>query len=251
MLYPTVSDYWNSFHQSRAIAGYAESISLLTAADYERIWQEACEDNQDLLQRNERYALSEAEQAQYEAQLNPLGNGIMGYIEIPKINTALPIYHGTDETILQVAVGHVDISSLPVGGPSSHCVLSGHRGLPSASLFTHLDRLETGDVFMLQILNETLTYEVDQIHIVLPEEVEDLDIEEGRDYCTLVTCTPYGINTHRLLVRGVRIENLLTSAHITSDAILIDPILVAPLMAVPMLLLLLAWLIISTSRKKK
>lgn len=243
LLYPTASDYWNSFHQSRAIAGYAESVSSMTAMDYERIWQDAQAYNERLLERANPFRVLEEDEADYNAELNVGNNGIMGYIEISKINCSLPIYHGTSTGVLQVAVGHLQGSTLPVGGPSTHCVLSGHRGLPSARLFTDLDQLIEGDTFMLRILNETLTYEVDQIHIVLPEEMGDLAVEEGKDYCTLVTCTPYGINTHRLLVRGMRIENpeSASSARITSDAVRIDPILVAPVAAVPMLLALFIW----------
>lgn len=176
----------------------------------------------------------------------------MGYIEIPKIECSLPIYHGTSEAVLQIAVGHLEGSTLPVGGAGTHCVLSGHRGLPSAKLFTHLDQLSEGDVFLLRVLNETLTYEVDQIHIVLPQEVDDLAVVPGRDFCTLVTCTPYGINSHRLLVRGTRIENPSSgSARITSDATRIDPMLVAPVVAAPMLLLLAVWLVVDPGGKKK
>ena len=177
----------------------------------------------------------------------------MGYIEIPKINCSLPIYHGTNEAILQVAVGHIEGTSLPVGGESTHCVLSGHRGLPSAKLFTNLDQMEVGDIFMLRVLDEVLTYEVDQILIVEPQETGALQIEEGKDYCTLVTCTPYGVNTHRLLVRGHRIENIeeAKTVRVTADAIQIEPLLVAPAVALPMLIVLLVVLLIKTRKKKK
>ena len=172
----------------------------------------------------------------------------MGYIEIPAIGVALPIYHGTEDTVLQIAIGHIEGSSLPVGGPGTHCVVSGHRGLPSAKLFTDLDKLVEGDTFMLRVLDEVLTYEVDQIHIVEPREVELLEIEEGQDLCTLVTCTPYGINSHRLLVRGHRIENQESAASIrvTADAMQIEPILVAPAVAAPILLILLIVLLVGT-----
>ena len=252
LLYPTASDYWNSFHQSQAIASYAESVSNLTAVDYERLWLDADAYNQELVQKTYPLLFDEAEREDYNALLNVSSNGIMGYIEIPKINVSLPIYHGTDESILQIAVGHIPGRSLPVGGASTHCVLSGHRGLPSATLFTNLDQLSEGDVFLLRILNETLTYEVDQIHIVLPQESDELNIISGRDLCTLVTCTPYGINSHRLLVRGTRIENQesASSAQITADAIRIDPILVAPIAAVPMLLVLTVLLLMPSGRRK-
>lgn len=253
LLYPTASDYWNSFHQSRAIANYTESIASLTTMDYERIWRDAVAYNDGLLEKANSFILSDEDWEEYEAQLNVTGNGIMGYIEIPSIEVSLPIYHGTEESVLQIAVGHIEGSTLPVGGPSTHCVLSGHRGLPSAKLFTDLDELSEGDIFMLRVLNETLTYEVDQIHIVLPNEMGDLVVEEGKDYCTLVTCTPYGINTHRLLVRGKRIETpeAASSARITADAIRIDPILVAPVAAAPMLLALFIWAIAAPGGGKK
>ena len=253
LLYPTASDYWNSFHQSRAIAGYAESVSGLNAVDYEHIWRSAREYNARLLERANPFRVLEEDEADYNGELNVGNNGIMGYIEIPSIEVSLPIYHGTSDGVLQVAVGHLQGSSLPVGGPSTHCVLSGHRGLPSAKLFTNLDQLAEGDIFMLRILNETLTYEVDQIHIVLQDEMGDLVVQEGQDHCTLITCTPYGINTHRLLVRGKRIETpeAASSARITADAVRIDPILVAPVAAAPMLLALFIWAIAAPGGGKK
>lgn len=245
LLYPSISDYWNSFHQSQAISGYAENVAQLDTQRYEKLWQDAQDYNYSLCSRANSYLLSERQKLEYENMLNIYGVGIMGYIEIPEINCALPIYHGTDESVLQVAVGHLEWSSLPVGGESSHCVLSGHRGLPSARLFTDLDKLETGDIFIIRVLDEILSYEVDQILIVEPQETDALKIVEGEDYCTLVTCTPYGINTHRLLVRGHRVENAeqAKSVHITSDAIQIEPLLVAPIVTIPILLILLIFLI--------
>ena len=197
--------------------------------------------------------MTDEERAQYESLLNVSGNGIIGYIEIPSINCSLPIYHGTDEAILQIAVGHIEGTSLPVGGSGTHCVLSGHRGLPSARLFTDLDKMVIGDTFLMRVLDETLTYEVDQIRIVLPYELDDLEIEEGKDYCTLVTCTPYGINSHRLLVRGHRIENQeeVQASRITADAMQIEPLLVAPIVAIPMLLILLVILLLPKKSKKE
>ncbi len=246
MLYPSFSDYWNSLHQTRAIAGYAEDVAQLDDDRYDALWEEARSYNAALSQRETEFALSEEQTAQYEALLDVSGLGIMGYIEIPEIDCSLPIYHGTDESVLQIAVGHLEWSSLPVGGESTHCVLSGHRGLPSAKLFTHLDQLVEGDIFLLRVLDEVLTYEVDQILIVEPQEVASLTIAEGKDYCTLVTCTPYGINTHRLLVRGHRIENIEQSKtiRVTADALQIEPLLVAPFAALPLLVLLLILLLI-------
>ena len=176
----------------------------------------------------------------------------MSYIEIPSIKCSLPIYHGTDEAVMQIAVGHIEGSSLPVGGVNTHCVLSGHRGLPSAKLFSDLDKLEEGDLFMIRTLDQTLTYEVDQIRIVLPEEIDDLKIVEGEDLCTLVTCTPYGINTHRLLVRGHRVANQEDAENIrvTAEAMQVDTRIVAAFVAVPILLVLLIWLLVSTRKKR-
>ena len=205
LLYPTVSDYWNSLHQSRAIAEYAEQVANLDDDLYEGLWADAQRYNETLLDKADRYDMTEEERAEYESLLNVSGNGIIGYIEIPMIQCSLPIYHGTEESVLQIAVGHIEGSSLPTGGAGTHCVLSGHRGLPSAKLFTDLDQLAEGDTFILRILDETLTYEVDQILTVLPEQTESLGITDGDDYVTLVTCTPYAVNTHRLLVRGHRV----------------------------------------------
>ena len=252
LLYPTVSDYWNSLHQSRAIAHYAEQVADLDNDRYDALWADAQAYNQALLEKPDRFLCAEEEQAEYEALLNVSGNGIIGYIEIPSIGCSLPVYHGTEESVLQIAVGHIQGSSLPVGGESTHSVLSGHRGLPSARLFTDLDQLQEGDTFLLRILDETLTYEVDQILIVEPHEMAALAIEDGQDYCTLVTCTPYGINTHRLLVRGHRVENQeeAKAIRVTADALQIEPVIVAPLVAIPLLLALLILLLVKTRRKK-
>lgn len=245
VLYPTVSNYYNSFHSSRAIANYAESVADMDNEAYERLWNEAVEYNRSRAGLDNPLYMSESDLETYLGVLDVSGTGVMGYINIPKIDVELPIYHTTEESVLQIAVGHLEGTSLPVGGESSHCVLSGHRGLPSAKLFTHLDRLEEGDIFFMQVLDETLSYEVDQIRIVLPTEVDDLRIEEGQDLCTLVTCTPYGINSHRLLVRGHRVANshLAMGIRVTADALRIEPLLVAPVAAVPMLLVLLLWLL--------
>lgn len=246
LLYPAVSDYWNSKHQTRAIAVYSEEVSGLDENQYQALWEAAAAYNASLLERNNAYLLTEEQKAAYEQLLNVSGLGIMGYIEIPSIDCSLPIYHGTEESVLQIAIGHLEWSSLPVGGESTHCVLSGHRGLPSAKLFTNLDKLQEGDVFLLRVLDEVLTYEVDQILIVEPQETGALRIVEGEDLCTLVTCTPYGINTHRLLVRGHRIENAPEArlVRVTADAVQIEPLLVAPIVALPMLLLLLILLLL-------
>lgn len=252
LLYPSLSNYWNSMHQTRAIASYAETVSQLDTAQYDEMWKAAQDYNRSLAQRETAFALTDEQKAAYESLLDVSGLGVMGYIEIPGIDCSLPIYHGTEESVLQVAVGHLEWSSLPVGGEGTHCVLSGHRGLPSAKLFTNLDKLAVGDTFLLRVLDEVLTYEVDQILIVEPEQVDALGIVPGEDYCTLVTCTPYGINTHRLLVRGHRVENTPEAArmHVTADATQFDPLLVAPVLAIPVLLLLLMILLVPKRRRK-
>lgn len=252
LLYPSLSDYWNSMHQTRAIASYAETVSQLDTAQYDEMWKAAQDYNRSLAQRETAFALTDEQKAAYESLLDVSGLGVMGYIEIPEIDCSLPIYHGTEESVLQVAVGHLEWSNLPVGGEGTHCVLSGHRGLPSAKLFTNLDKLAVGDTFLLRVLDEVLTYEVDQILIVEPEQVDALGIVPGEDYCTLVTCTPYGINTHRLLVRGHRVENTPEAArmHVTADATQFDPLLVAPVLAIPVLLLLLMILLVPKRRRK-
>ncbi len=248
LLYPTVSDYWNSFHQSRAIAGYVEQVTEMETTNYDKILEEANNYNGRLLTKEDRYAFDDKNKQEYEDLLDISGTGIMGYVEIPKINTALPIYHGVDETVLQIAVGHIMGSSLPVGGEGTHCVISGHRGLPSVRLFTDLDLLKEGDVFLLHVLDEVLTYEIDRILTVLPHEMDAVEIEEGEDYCTLVTCTPYGVNSHRLLVRGHRIYPIEDGIRVSSDAIQIDPLWIAPFAAIPLFLLSLICVYISSER---
>lgn len=252
LLYPTVSDYWNSIHQSRAISSYIEEIETMDPAIYDEEFERARAYNARLSQKPNRFMMSEEEYAEYESILNLTGNGILGYIEIPKIECTLPIYHGTSETVLQVAVGHVEGSSLPTGNPGCHAVFSGHRGLPSARLFTDLDQLEVGDLFVIRVLNQIMTYEIDQVLIVLPEEMDALAIDPNEDLCTLVTCTPYGVNSHRMLVRGHRTENVEMEQmiKIVSDAAQIDPMLVAPALALPMLLILLVWMMIATGKKQ-
>ena len=253
LLYPTVSDYWNSFTSSRAITHYSDEVANMNRALYQQILGEAQAYNQSLVGRSNSYLLSDAQKAEYERLLNIDGTGVMGYVEVPSIKVSLPIYHGTEESVLQVAIGHLEWSSLPVGGASSHCVISGHRGLPSAKLFSDLDEVVEGDIFIMRVLDETFTYEVDQILIVEPQDTEALLIQEGEDLCTLVTCTPYGINTHRLLVRGHRIDNLAESntIRITSDAMQIEPIIVAPIVAMPMILILVSMVMFGGKKKPK
>lgn len=253
LLYPSFSDWWNSSRQTQVITQYAEAVANLDNDAYDGILQSAREYNASLVDRFNSYLLTDEQKSRYHNELNFSGDGIMGYVEIPGIDVMLPVYHGTEEEVLQVAVGHIEWSSLPTGGESTHCVVSGHRGLPSARLFTDLDQMAVGDVFMLNVLNQVMTYQVDQIKIVLPHETEDLLIVEGEDYCTLVTCTPYGVNSHRMLVRGTRIENLEEAnvIRVTADAVRIEPVLVAPAVAAPILLILLIVLLFPRPRKKR
>lgn len=211
LFYPYVSNYWNERHQSRSISQYAADLAHLQAGDYQKMLAEAHRYNENLFKQANFQALSQAQKAEYLSLLDISGTGIMGYIEIPKIKCRLPIYHTAEESVLQNAAGHVEYSSLPVGGANTHAVISAHRGLPSAKLFTDLDRLEVGDIFEICVLKETLYYQVDQIVIVEPDDIDNLKIVEGKDYATLLTCTPYGINTHRLLVRGCRTETPITA----------------------------------------
>ncbi|HFI2440004.1 TPA: class C sortase [Streptococcus suis] len=239
LLYPTVSDYWNSFHQSKAVAGYLEKVSQMDKSDYNDILAVAQAYNETLPHSDiPDLNIDEDTEGTYFQTLNITGNGIMAYVEIPKLNTILPIYHGVDDAILQVAIGHIPGTSLPVGGVGTHSVISGHRGLPSAKLFSDLDQLVEGDTFLIQVLDRTLVYEVDQILTVTPDDVSALRIDSQKDYVTLVTCTPYGVNSHRLLVRGHRLENSMQSARVTAEATQMKPIFVSPFI---MLLMIGIW----------
>jgi len=250
LLYPSLSDYWNSLHATQVVSNYAQQVQTMDRSRYETMWNDAVAYNRSLLTRSTDFALTDAQKRQYDALLNVDGTGIMGYLEIPALEVTLPIYHGTDDSVLQVGAGHIEWSSLPTGGESTHCVLSGHRGLPSAKLFTNLDQLVPGDTFVIRVLDEVMTYEVDQILIVEPTDVSALTVEDGKDLCTLVTCTPYGVNSHRLLVRGHRVENASEAIRVTSDAVQIEPLIVAPLVAMPLLLALLILLLLPHSKKK-
>ena len=250
LLYPSVANYWNSFHQTQAIMSYSDAVSQMDEADYEQILKDAKAYNKRLSKTGIRWNMSAEQKKEYNKPLAVDETGIMGYVSIPKIHVRLPIYHGTNEKVLQTSIGHLQPTSLPVGGKSSHCSVSGHRGLPSARLFTDLNKLKEGDTWTMTVLNETVTYEVDQIRTVLPEELSDLQIKKGRDLATLITCTPYGVNTHRLLVRGHRIPNADGSADLTADAIQIEPKFIAPFLAMPMLIILLIMVLITTRRAK-
>lgn len=251
MLYPTISDYVNSKVQSKAIVDYEAALSQMTEKDYTEIFQKADEYNAAL--RSMDYPFMYYDRLDgYSDMLRVDSSGIMGYVCIDKIKVELPIYHGTSDTVLNSAAGHLEGSSLPVGGESTHCVISAHRGLPSAKLFTNLDKLEPGDTFTVTVLDRVLTYEVFQVLIVEPSEVSALYVMDGEDLCTLVTCTPYGINTHRLLVQGRRIETEAPKpvVYVPNDAFRIDPLIVAPAVAAPMLLVLLISLFVQSGRKK-
>lgn len=249
MLYPTVSDYVNQRHQSRALASYDETVNEMSDADYTAYFEAADAYNQRLAATPNSFFTPE-QVSGYDETLDVSGTGIMGYITIPRIGVELPVYHGTSDGVLQVAAGHLEGSSLPVGGAGTHAVISAHRGLPSAKLFTNLDELEAGDTFTITVLDRVLTYEVDRISIVLPTETDLLQPVEGQDYVTLMTCTPYGINTHRLLVRGHRVNTRESQKHVrvTADATRIDPIITAPVIALPMLAVLLIWLLVTTRK---
>ena len=250
LLYPSIANYWNSFHASKVMTSYVTAVSEMKDDEVEKLWAEAVEYNKEVSKRGGPCQLSDAELKKYDSVLNIGGSGIMGIIDIERVGISLPIYHGTSEGVLQIATGHIDWSSLPVGGESSHCVISGHRGLPSAKLFSDLDMLREGDTFTLTVLDQVLTYEIDQIRIVLPTELDNLKIEKGKDFCTLVTCTPYGINTHRLLIRGHRTETV-DKHHIVSEAVKISPMIVAPIVGALPVLILLGMVFIKPGRNRK
>lgn len=250
LLYPSFSDWWNSMHQSRAIAAYVETVDAMSQEEIDEILTAAREYNERLWHRQNRWVLSEEEQAEYNSLLDVSGNGIMGYISIPVIGVNLPIYHGTEESVLQVAAGHLSSTSLPVGGPGTHAAVSGHRGLPSARLFTDLDQLKVGDIFTISVLNEVYTYQIEQIVTVLPEDTSQMNLYQGEDLCTLQTCTPYGVNSHRLLLRGRRIENVDGALMAASEAVRVPNHIVIPAVGIPILFLLLLLALIYFRRRK-
>ena len=258
LLYPTVSSYFNAKNSSTIASDYDQSVNSMTSEEKQKMWDEAVAYNQTLVGNTsfrDPFTETDGEENEvYESLLNIDGNGMMGYIRIPKIDVMLPIYHGTEEKVLQVAAGHISTSSLPVGGESTHSVLTGHRGLPSARLFTDLDQLAQGDVFYLHILDHKLAYQVDQILTVLPTETEALEIIEGEDLCTLVTCTPYAVNTHRLLIRGHRIpyvEATKTVPDETDGFYVPFEILMLLIALVLLLIILIMWRIIVWRKKKR
>ncbi len=243
LLYPSVSDWWNSRHATRAIASYVTAVEDLSGQEREAMLEAAREYNSRLA-NGVNFTLTDEQRAEYDSLLDITGTGIMGYVQITSIGVNLPVYHSVDEAVLQIAVGHIPGSSLPVGGDRTHSVLSGHRGLPSAKLFSDLDQMVEGDTFTLNIMDQTITYMVDQIRIVLPEETDELAITDGKDYCTLVTCTPYGINTHRMLVRGKRIDNIIGEVVVVSEAVRIPNYIVAPAICIPLLFIILLIMLI-------
>ncbi|SFC27444.1 class C sortase [Streptococcus equinus] len=245
VLYPTVSDYWNSFHQSKAVASYLQDVEDMEESKKDSLREEARVYNEKLPQNvTPSLQVSGYDKTFYNETFKVSKSGIMAYIEIPKLNTTLPIYHGTDETVLQVAIGHIPGTSFPIGGKGSHAVVSGHRGLPSARLFTDIDHLVEGDIFLIQVLDETLTYQVDQILTVLPQEVSALRVDPNQDYVTLTTCTPYGINTHRLLVRGHRVANLKGDVRVVSEASQVEVLLIAPFIAILIFVVILLVIVV-------
>ena len=249
LLYPSISSYWNAKTQSEAIVDYESMLAQYKPEDHTAIFEEANDYNQNLAQLTDPLT-EHSTLTEYGSVLNIGNGGMMGYITVPKISQELPVYHGTSEGVLSVAVGHLEGTSLPVGGESTHCVVSAHRGLPTATLFTHLDRMEVGDLFYFTILDRTITYEVDQIRIVEPDDSSLIQIVEGKDYCTLLTCTPYGINTQRLLVRGHQVDMTQTrKLYVANEAYRIEPLVVMPIVALPIIFVLLIYVMVAPVKK--
>lgn len=252
LLYPTVSNYINSLHQSEVVAHYKEATDELDNSEIEKIKSDAEKYNLKLLNSKQRFISGDSVGETYKSLLNFSDNGMMGYISIDKLGVQFPIYHGTSETILSNGIGHLEGSSLPVGGENTHCVLTGHRGVASSELFTNLDKIDAGDEFTLTVLDNVLTYKVDKISIVEPTDDSMLFVEDGEDYVTLMTCTPYAVNTHRLLVRGVRTEtDTQSSYNITPDAVLVDSNLVAIFVSLPMIIIFVTWIFLKGIVEKR
>ena len=250
MAYPTVSDWWNSFHASRAIASYSNVVETIDKEKLDGMIEDARKYNEALLEKDNPYQMTDEDMEEYNSLLDLSGTGIIGYITIKPINVYIPVYHGVEESVLQIAVGHIEWTSLPIGGESTHSVLSGHRGLPSAKLFSDLDQIKEGEQFSITVLNQVISYEVDQIRIVEPGDVSELSIVPGKDYCTLVTCTPYGINTHRLLVRGHRVANETGDMVVPAEAFRIPNYLTIPAIGIPLLFLFLIGMLIYYRRRR-
>lgn len=243
LLYPSVSQYWNTKTQTRAVENYQDILQSLQPEDYTSFFEEA-EAYNAALSELKSPLVDYRKLEGYDEILNINGNGIMGYLDIQKLGVEIPLYHGISAEVLNIACGHLPGTAFPVGGENTHCVLSAHRGLPHAKLFTDLDKMELGDTFCITVLDRTITYQVDQIKVVRPDEIDDVQIVEGEDLCTLLTCTPYGVNSHRLLVRGTRIENAPPVLYITSNAYRIDSLVATPVVAAPILLTLLIILMV-------
>ena len=250
MAYPTVSDWWNSYHSTRAITAYSQKVDSMSREEIDALLEAAREYNEALLLKENPYAMTDEDLAWYNSLLDPAGTGLIGYVQIPTVKIYCPIYHGTDDNILQTSIGHLDWTSLPIGGESTHSVISGHRGLPRAKLFTDIDRLREGDHFTITVLTNTVTYEVDQIRIVLPGDLTELGIVPGEDYCTLVTCTPYGINTHRLLVRGHRVDNSFMPIQVDPDSKILPNYVTIPAVGIPLMLLFLVYMLFTAGKKR-
>ena len=249
-LYPSISSYWNSKTQSKAIIDYEAMLASYKPEDYSATFEAADEYNAKLAQLDYPF-IDHAQAEGYWETLDVSGTGMMGYLSVPKIGQELPVFHGTSEAVLAQAVGHFQGSSLPVGGENTHSVLSAHRGLPTATLFTYLDRMEIGDTFTITILDRSFVYEVDQIRIVEPNDTSLLEIEEGKDYCTLLTCTPYGINTQRLLVRGHQIDATQErNIYIRNEAYRVDTLIVMPIVALPIIAVLMIYVMFAPVKKE-
>lgn len=251
LLYPVLADWWNGIHQSQAIADYDKAVAQLNTSEADGMLAKAEEYNARLAASGALWRMSDEEMREYNGLLNVGGTGLMAYLDIPKIDVTLPIYHGTSNDVLVQAIGHIAGTSLPVGGAGTHCSVSGHRGLPNAQLFTNINKLDTGDLFVVTVLDRILTYEVDQIRVVLPAEIDDLTIDPNKDYMTLVTCTPYGVNSHRLLIRGHRVDNLPETLKIVADAVQVRPQLVAVALAVPAVALFLVAVFVGTEKSMR
>lgn len=252
LLYPSFSDWWNSMRQSQAIAAYTQLVENLSPEEVEERLNAAREYNNRLWDKENRWFLSPEELEEYNSLLDVTGTGIMGVVNIPLAGISLPIYHGTDEEILQIASGHIPGTSLPVGGEGVHAAVSGHRGLPSARLFTDLDKLAEGDIFTITVLNQMFTYQIEEINVVLPEDISKLALEEGGDLCTLQTCTPYGVNSHRMLLKGRRIDNLQGDSMMAAiEVVRVPHYLVVPVIGVPLLLLIMIIALIHSRRKRR
>lgn len=246
--YPTLSNYYNEKNQSRTIYNYENILKNTNQIDFGKVKNDAIEYNKKLSKLKEPL-LTYDTLKNYKKLLNINNDGMMGYLTINKIKVELPIYHTVSETVLNSSVGHLEGTSLPIGGEGTHSVLSAHRGLPSAKLFTELDKLEIGDTFKITILDETHVYKVDKISIVKPNDRNELKIDKDNDYITLLTCTPYGINTHRLLVRGVRIQGDIKKDYITTEGFKVNRLIVMPIIALPIIALLLIVLLIKPVKR--